>query len=199
MPAHKDTPQECGKEANGCRLAFDLGRSDIKTVAVKDNEVLDSKETEWDVTNVDPQYHFDAILAAMKDTAKKLPKIEAIGGSATGTVSGDNDATWCDIFPNVPPDVYKAKVVDIFKRIAKDVAGDVPLKVINDGEVTALAAVQKLGGKGNVMGISMGSSEGGGYANADGNLLGWINELCYIKLDLNPLAPTDPWTLGEHR
>merc|ERR1719333_1497369 len=96
---------------------------------------------------------------------KGFGTIQAVGGSATGTVSADNEATWCDIFPNVPPDVYKEKVVDIFKRLAKDVAGDVPLKVINDGEVTALAAFKKLGGKGNVMGISMGSSEGGGYAN----------------------------------
>jgi predicted NBD/HSP70 family sugar kinase len=164
---------------------------------------LDSKETEWDVTNPDPEYHYKAIVDAMKATiqraeAKGFGKIDAIGGSATGTVSGDNEATWCDIFPNVPPDVYKAKVVDIFKRIAKEVAGDVPLKVINDGEVTALAAVQKIS-KGNVMGISMGSSEGGGYANADGNLMGWINELCYIKLDMNPNAPTDPWTKGAHR
>jgi len=97
----------------------------------------------------------------------------------------------------VPPDVYKAKVVDIFKRLAKEMAGDVPLKVINDGEVTALAAVQKIKA-GNVMGISMGSSEGGGYANGDGNLMGWINELCYCRLDLNPMAPTDPWTKGSH-
>merc|ERR1719270_2149688 len=197
LPAAKDTPQVCGKDASGCRLAFDLGKSDIKTVAVKDNEVLDSKETEWDVTNPDPEYHFAAIMDAMKNTAAKLPKIEAIGGSATGTVSADNEATWCDIFPNVPPDVYKAKVVDIFSRITKEVAGDVPLKVINDGEVTALAAFQKIQ-KGNIMGISMGSSEGGGYSNADGNLMGWINELCYIKLDLNPEAPTDPWTKGAH-
>jgi len=203
LPDAKDTPQECGKDANGSRLAFDLGKSDIKTVAIKDGEVLDSAETEWDVTNVDPQYHFDAIVDAIKKTiaraeAKGFGKIEAVGGSATGTVSPDNEATWCDIFPNVPPDVYKAKVVDIFKRIAKEVAGDVPLKVINDGEVTALAAVQKIK-KGNVMGISMGSSEGGGYANADGNLMGWINELCYMKLDMNPSAPTDPWTQGAHR
>merc|ERR1719460_2123505 len=202
MPQLQDLPQECGKDANGNRLAFDLGKSDIKTVAIKDGEVLDSAETEWDVTNVDPQYHFDAIVAAMKKTianaeAKGFGKIQAVGGSATGTVSGDNDATWCDIFPNVPPDVYKAKVVDIFKRISKEVAGDVPLKVINDGEVTALAAVQKVK-QGNVMGISMGSSEGGGYANADGNLIGWINEMCYIKLDMNPEAPTDPWTKGAH-
>merc|ERR1719156_527080 len=202
LPASKDTPQECGKTANGCRLAFDLGKSDIKTVAIKDGEVLDSKETEWDVTNPDPQYHYDAIVAAMKGTIERAKEkgfgdIQAVGGSATGTVGADNEATWCDIFPNVPPPVYKEKVVDIFGRIAKEVAGDVPLKVINDGEVTALAAVQKIK-QGNVMGISMGSSEGGGYANADGNLMGWINELCYIKLDMNPEAPTDPWTKGAH-
>lgn len=197
LPEAKDTPQVCGKDANGCRLAFDLGKSDIKTVAVQDNKVLDSAETEWDVTNPDPDYHYKAIMDAMKNTAKKLPKIEAIGGSATGTVGADNEATWCDIFPNVPPDVYKAKVVDIFKRMAKDIAGDVPLKVINDGEVTALAAYQKIKA-GNILGISMGSSEGAGYANKDGNLMGWISELCYVRLDLNPKAPTDPWTKGSH-
>jgi predicted NBD/HSP70 family sugar kinase len=200
LPMAKDAPQVCGKEANGARLAFDLGKSDIKTVAVKDGEVLYSKETEWDVTNPDPEYHYKAIMDALKIAKEKLgSEVEAIGGSATGTVGANNEATWCDIFPNVPPDVYKAKVVDIFQRMGKDLAGDVPLKVINDGEVTALAAVQKLGGKGNVMGISMGSSEGGGYANAEGNLMGWINELCYIRLDLNPEAPTDPWTKGSHR
>merc|ERR1712086_940265 len=197
MPEDVDTPQVCGKDADGCRLAFDLGKSDIKTVAVQDNKVLSSKETEWDVTNPDPQYHYDAIIAAMKETAAVLPRIDAIGGSATGTVSGANEATWCDIFPNVPQDVYKEKVVDIFVRIAKELAGDVPLKVINDGEVTALAAVTKIKA-GKVLGISMGSSEGGGYANADGNLMGWINELCYIRLDLNPMAPSDPWTKGSH-
>merc|ERR1711871_1256366 len=197
LPEAKDTPQMCGKEADGCRLAFDPGKSDIKTVAVKDGEVVYSKETEWDVTNVDPEYHFKAIEAELKKAAEKLPRVDAIGGSATGTVSAANEATWCDIFPNVPPDVYKDQVRDIFIRIAQEVAGDVPLKVINDGEVTALAAVQKIG-KGNVMGISMGSSEGGGYANEDGNLMGWINELCYVRLDMNPEAPRDPWTKGAH-
>merc|ERR1719188_599925 len=198
LPAAKNTPQTCGKDASGCRLAFDLGKSDIKTVAVKDGEVLYSKETEWDVTNVDPDYHYKAIVDALQLAKATLPKVDAVGGSATGTVSGANEATWCDIFPNVPPDVYKAKVVDIFVRMAKEVAGDVPLKVINDGEVTALAAVQKIG-KGNILGISMGSSEGGGYANGDGNLMGWINEMCYVRLDLNPEASTDPWSKGSHR
>jgi len=201
LPEAKEKPESCGKEANGKRLAFDLGKSDIKTVVIQDGKVLDSKETEWDVTNPDPDYHFKAILDAMRgslERAKMTGKdVQAIGGSATGTVGANNEATWCDIFPNVPPDVYKAKVVDIFQRIAKEIAGDVPLKVINDGEVTALAAFQKIQ-EGNIMGISMGSSEGGGYANKDGNLLGWINELCYMRLDMNPRAPTDPWTKGAH-
>merc|ERR1719159_1168374 len=199
IPANKDSPQDCGKDASGCRLAFDLGKSDVKTVAVKDNEVPYSKETEWDVTNPDPDYHFKVVTDALNLAKEKLPQVDAIGGSATGTISATNHATWCDIFPNVPPPVYKAKVVDIFIRMADHVAGKkgIPLKVINDGEVTALAAVQKIKA-GNVMGISMGSSEGGGYANADGNLMGWINELCYIRLDMNPRAPTDPWSKGAH-
>merc|ERR1712227_625065 len=46
-------------------------------------------------------------------------------------------------------------------------------------------------------GISMGSSEGAGYCNEDRNLMGWINECCYMQLDLNPEAPTDPWTKGH--
>merc|ERR1719330_1697874 len=31
LPPAMDSPQVCGKDANGCRLAFDLGKSDIKT------------------------------------------------------------------------------------------------------------------------------------------------------------------------
>jgi len=198
LPAAFDKHIVCGTVANGNRLAFDLGKSDIKTVAVKDGEVLYSQETEWDVTAADPQYHYDMIMTQLKLAAEKLPKIDAIGGSATGTVSDANEATWCDIFPNVPADVYKEKVVDIFVRMAKDLAGpDCPLKVINDGEVTALAAFAKISA-GNILGISMGSSEGAGYANGDGHLTGWINELCYVKLDLNPDAPTDPWSKGSH-
>mmetsp|Transcript_86996 Transcript_86996/g.211103 ORF Transcript_86996/g.211103 Transcript_86996/m.211103 type:complete len:656 (-) Transcript_86996:104-2071(-) len=197
MPEAKDSPQEMGKDSSGCRLAFDLGKSDIKTVAVKDGEVLYSKETEWDVTDADPQYHYDAVVAALKLAAEKLPKVEAIGGSATGTVGANNEATWCDIFPNVPRDVYKEKVVDIFTRIAKEVAGDVPLKVINDGEVTALAAAAKIGA-GNIMGISMGSDEGAGYANKDGNLTGWINEMGYVRIDFSPSGARNPWDGGVH-
>ena len=57
----------------------------------------------------------------------------------------------------VPPNVYKVKVVDIFKQIATDLASDVLFKVINDGEVTALTAYQTVNHHGNVLGIFLGS------------------------------------------
>jgi hypothetical protein len=211
LTPNKDTEQVCGTDASGCRLSFDLGKSDVKTVAVHNNVVLYAKDTKWDVTNPDPDYHFKIICAelnlAKAAAVEQVPDFvcQAVGGSSTGTVSADSDATWCDIFPNVPPALYKEKVVNIYKRIAQEVAGDVPVKVINDGEVTALAAVKKLnddpsftGNPGNILGISMGSSEGGGYANENGNLPGWINEMCYYRLDMNPDAPTDPWTKLNH-
>ena len=54
--------------------------------------------------------------------------------------------------------------------------------------MTALAAVQKLEGKGNIMGISMGSSEGAGYANAEGH---WSAAFC------SPKPTKKPWQ-GSH-
>lgn len=193
LPAAKDSPIVCGKVADGCRLAFDLGKSDIKTVAVKDNEVVFSQETEWHVTEADPDYHYRMVVAAMKEAASKLERVDAIGGSATGTVGSNNEATWCDLFPNVPPDVYQAKVVDIFNRIAKNEFADVPIKVINDGEVTALAG-QMMVGEGALFGISMGSANGCGYVNGEGALTGWINEMAYLPCDLNPEAIYNPWS-----
>eukprot|EP00933_Yihiella_yeosuensis_P050177 TRINITY_DN47939_c0_g1_i1.p1 TRINITY_DN47939_c0_g1~~TRINITY_DN47939_c0_g1_i1.p1 ORF type:complete len:499 (+),score=145.80 TRINITY_DN47939_c0_g1_i1:90-1586(+) len=194
LPTEKNVPIACGKVASGCRLAFDLGKSDVKTVAVKDGEVLGSAETEWDVTHADPEYHYNLIVKAMKETAAKLPgPIEAIGGSATGAVSADSEATWCDCFPNVPPDVYAKKVVPIFNNIAKNEFGDVPIKVINDGEVTAVAGSHMIG-EGSLFGISLGSSEGSGYVFEDGSLTGWINENAYDPFDMNPDAPGNPWS-----
>jgi len=232
LPSEADKPQECGTDASGTRLAFDLGKSDIKVVCVKDNKVFFSSETVWDVTAEDPMYHFNAIKdallkgiehataldpskydvsddheksmkecveKALADGAKpgdfKKEDICCLGGSATGAISEDSEAVWCDIFPNVAPGPYKEHVIKMFHRLRDEVIGEgKPLKVINDGEVTALAAYAKLGNKGNVLGISMGSSEGGGYADSQGRLLGWINELCFLQIDLNPEAYEDPWT-----
>jgi len=56
----------------------------------------------------------------------------------------------------------------------------VPLEVVNDGEVTALAGSMSLG-EGRVLGLALGSSEAGGYATAAGNITGWLDELAFAR------------------
>ena len=37
----------------------------------------------------------------------------------------------------------------------------------------------------SVLGIAMGTSEAGGYIDADGNITGWLNELAFVPDDFN--------------
>jgi predicted NBD/HSP70 family sugar kinase len=69
----------------------------------------------------------------------------------------------------------------------------VPLEVVNDGEVTALAGSMALD-TGCVLGIAMGSSEAAGYVNSEGNLTGGLNELAFAPVDYAPEAPIDEWS-----
>ena len=49
-------------------------------------------------------------------------------------------------------------------------------------------------GKGDILGIAMGTSEAVGYVNDEGNVLGWINELAFAPVDLSPAAMQDEWS-----
>ena len=82
----------------------------------------------------------------------------------------------------------------MFKRIAKE--WGVPLVVLNDGDVTALAGALSLGGTG-LLGMAMGSSEAGGFIDQHGHILGWLNELAFVPVDFNPRAAVDEWS-GDH-
>mmetsp|Transcript_33314 Transcript_33314/g.43947 ORF Transcript_33314/g.43947 Transcript_33314/m.43947 type:complete len:548 (-) Transcript_33314:201-1844(-) len=191
LPQEKEEVEVMNNVADGCRLAFDLGKSDFKIVAVQDGKIVFSKETEWDIWNKNPDYHYEVVLAVLKEAASKLPRVDGLGGSTAGTPI-NNDCVWSDCFPDIEPSLYKEKVVPIFKRWA-EALGNVPLKVINDGEVTALAGMQMVG-KGGLFGISMGSNEGAGYVDRQGALKGWINELWAGTVDFNPTAAICPWS-----
>ena len=45
-----------------------------------------------------------------------------MGGSATGTLGANNEATWCDIFPNVPPAVPWPHTVGPWEGTSQPVA-----------------------------------------------------------------------------
>jgi predicted NBD/HSP70 family sugar kinase len=69
----------------------------------------------------------------------------------------------------------------------------VPLEVINDGDVTALAGAMSLEDNG-VLGVALGSSEATGYVDVNGRIMGWLNELAFAPIDYNPAGPMDEWS-----
>ena len=79
----------------------------------------------------------------------------------------------------------------MFKRLAKE--WRVPLVVMNDGDVTALAGALSLNATG-MLGVAMGSSEAGGFMDKHGRVLGWLNELAFAPVDYNPAATTEEWS-----
>lgn len=191
-----DVPQEVeggkplGGHLDGCRIGFDLGASDRKVSAVIDGEVVFSEEVIWEpgVQN-DPDYHYHEVISALKKAAKKLPRIDAIGGSAAG-IYIDNQVRIASLFRGIPKERYH-EARSIFLRIRDEMG--VPLVIVNDGDVTALAGSMSLEDNG-VLGIAMGSSEAGGYVDLEGNISGWLNELAFAPVDYNPEAPVDEWS-----
>jgi predicted NBD/HSP70 family sugar kinase len=71
--------------------------------------------------------------------------------------------------------------------------GGVPFEVVNDGEVTALAGSMSMGDNA-VLGVSMGTSQAGGYVTPAGNITPWLNELAFAPVDYRPDAPRDEWS-----
>jgi hypothetical protein len=195
LPPERAATQPLGRHLDGCRIGFDLGGSDRKVAAVVNGEVVFSEETVWDPYHQkDPQYHFDGIMDSLRKAAAHLPKVEAIGGSAAG-VYVNNQVKVASLFRGVPPDLFQARVKPMFFEIQRAWDG-VPLEVVNDGEVTALAGSMALG-RNAVLGLALGTSQAAGYVTPEGNITSWLNELAFAPVDDAPGAPVDEWS-GDH-
>jgi predicted NBD/HSP70 family sugar kinase len=191
MPSTGDKSIELGGHLDGCRIGFDLGASDRKVSAVIDGRAVFSEEVIWNPgSQKNPEYHYHEIMSMLHHAAAHMPRVDAIGGSSAG-IYINNRVMNASLFRGIPEDLFNKKVKNIFLDIQNK--WGVPLKVINDGEVTALAGSMSLK-KNAVLGIAMGSSEAGGYINKKGNINGWLNELAFIPVDLNSDAPVDEWS-----
>ncbi len=191
LPAANESSVSIGGHMEGCRIGFDAGGSDRKVSAVIDGKTVYSEEVVWHPkTESDPQYHFDGIVAAFKTAASKMPRVDGIGVSSAGVFIG-NSPMVSSLFIKVPRE-KRDLVKSIYDRAALEL-GDVPIVVANDGDVTALAGAMGLE-CGCVMGMAMGTSEAVGYVDADGNVLGWLNELAFAPVDLYEGAMADEWS-----
>lgn len=191
LPAANDTDKSVGGHLEGCRIGFDAGGSDRKVSAVIDGESVYSEEVVWHPKlSEDISYQYDGIVDSFKTAASKMPRVDGIGVSTAGVLIG-NAPMVSSIFLKISRDNWD-EVKTVYDRAAKEI-GDVPIVVANDGDVTALAGAMSMD-VAPVMGIAMGTSEAGGYVNADRNVLGWFNELAFAPVDLNENSMADPWS-----
>ena len=195
VPGEDERAQALGRHSKGCRIGFDLGASDLKVSAVIDGQAIYSKEIVWEpAIQTDPRYHYDHLTSALREAASKMPRLDAIGGSSAG-VYVDNRPMVASLYRGIPESRYD-EISGMFLRIGAEFG--VPLKVINDGEVTALAGSMSLAANGlpgdSVLGIAMGSSEAAGYINSESSITGWLNELAFAPIDYSPEAPVEAWS-----
>lgn len=191
LPKPRGLASPLGRHLNGNRIGFDLGGSDRKVAAVVDGKVVFSEETPWDPYHQsDPNYHRKGILDSIDKAMDELPWLDAIGGSSAG-VFVDNRPRVGSLFRGISDKDFAASIRPIFEDIGRKYG--VPIAVINDGEVTALAASMSLDLT-SVMGVAMGTSEAAGYVDPEGRVTSWLNELAFAPIDYAEDAPADEWS-----
>ncbi len=181
VPDTYEPGEALGRHLDGCRIGFDLGASDRKVSALVDGDVVYAEEVIWAPRQQsDPAYHYNEIMAALRTAAAHLPRLDAIGGSSAG-IYLHNRPMVASLFRGIPPERY-GEIRDLFLRIRRELG--VPLVVINDGDVAALAGSMSLE-EGSVLGIALGSSQAAGYIDPSGQILGWLSELAFAPVDYN--------------
>lgn len=191
VPETSETSAPLGRHLEGCRVGFDLGASDRKTSAVVDGKDVFTEEVPWDPKNAtDWHYQYEGIKHSIQRAAEHLPRLDAIGGSAAG-VYINNRVMVASLFRGIPKDDFEAHVKPMFENLGAEFG--VPLVVVNDGEVTALAGSMSLNAN-SVLGVAMGSSLAAGYVTPEGNITGWLNELAFAPVDYAEDAPADEWS-----
>jgi predicted NBD/HSP70 family sugar kinase len=192
LPAASASHLPLGRHLDGCRIGFDLGGSDRKCAALIDGQVVFSEEVKWDpYFQSDPDYHLAGIRHSLELAARHLPRVDAIGGSSAG-IYVNNKVRIGSLFRGVTdPATFDSRVRDMFVELAKEYG--VPFEVLNDGDVTALAASMSLG-RNAVLGVAMGTSVAAGYVDPTGNLTNWLNELAFVPIDYRTEGPADEWS-----
>ncbi len=192
LPASSASHLPLGRHLDGCRIGFDLGGSDRKCAALIDGKVVFSEEVKWDpYFQSDPAYHLAGIRHSLELAASHLPRVDAIGGSSAG-VYVNNKVRIASLFRGVQDEAtFDAKVRDMFVDLAREYG--IPFEVLNDGDVTALAASMSLG-RNAVLGVAMGTSVAAGYVDQAGNLTNWLSELAFVPVDYRVSGPADEWS-----
>jgi len=141
-----------------------------------DGQVVYSEEVIWEPRlQTDPAYHYQEVMASLETAASKMPRVDAVGGSSAG-IYINNRPMVASLYRGIPEERFD-EIKNLFLRIQDELG--VPLEVINDGDVTALAGSMSLEDNG-ILGIAMGYADEASPAND-------------FKIDREPLAEILSW------
>lgn len=172
-------------DKTGNRIGLDMGGSFIKVCAVSDNDILYHNRIAWDpIFNSDIAYHENKIKEAINQ-AKKHINADRICISSAG-VQIENKTKTASLFRNVTDS-------DSISNFYLNATKGYDTIVINDGDTAALYGMLS-GDYDNVLGISIGTSEAGGYIDNKGTITGRLNELAFVPIDFSNNALVDGWS-----
>ena len=194
----EETPQASERAAaaggflDGCRIGIDVGGSNRKVCALIDGKPVYRVTEPWrPLEHADPDYHIAELTASLRRAAAALPRVDAIGISTAG-IYVNNRTRIASVFRSVPQQAFEEKITNIYPRVCAALGEHIPFAIANDGDAAARAGSLSRKAR-NVVGISMGTSEAGGYVDGSGSVTGRLNEFAFLPLDLRRTAP-DPWS-----
>ena len=117
--------------------------------------------------------------------------MDAIGGSSAGVIV-DHVPQVGSLFRGLSEGAMASAIRPFFKGLSQEWGG-IPVSLLNDGEVTALAGANWLGTNG-VLGVAMGTSLASGYVDPEGQVGMYLNELAFCPVDFDEGGPADEWS-----
>jgi predicted NBD/HSP70 family sugar kinase len=192
-PTPRESPAPIGRHRSGCRIGLDAGASNLKVSAVADGMSVFSQTYPWRPKEYsDPAYHLEHLTAVLRAAADHLPGVDAVGISSAGVFVADRCMV-ASLFLAVGQEDFDRHVKDIYRTAVAALGEGIPYAVANDGDVAALSGAMSLE-EGGVLGISLGTSQAGGYVDANGNLTGYFNEVAFAPVDVQEDAARDEWS-----
>ncbi len=172
-------------------IGLDLGASLLEVSALHQGELVYKAQKSWTPKRQKSlNYHYEEISQAIQEAKAALSGLDFIGISSPGIVL-NNQIRESSLFRNIPLD-KSADLKGLFPKISERF-GHLPYRLVNDGEVSALAGRQACGGSG-ILSLTFGTSLGAGYINPDAEFTNRTNELAFVPVDVGERALEDEWS-----
>lgn len=183
----------------GCYCGIDVGGTDIKLAGVRDGKLLVVQEYDWNPSGFDTA---EKIIAPIVELARQCRSslggapLAGIGLSFPDVVIGNKilggetpKTKGIRENPALEYEAEFAKLSLLKARLEELCAADAPVRVINDGSMTAFTAAVELAADGadvggGVFALSLGTDLGTGWLEGDGSVPAIPLELYDFLLDI---------------